>query len=50
VTIAATLYLSWQEEQCLDRQNAMLGYTVENVTLICRDCDEKLQESRSYIG
>ena len=34
----------------LDRQNAMAGYTVENVKLICRACDDKLQESRSFTG
>jgi hypothetical protein len=34
----------------LDRQNAMAGYTVENVKLICRSCDDKLQESRSFTG
>lgn len=34
----------------LDRQDAMVGYTVENVKLICRDCDEKLQEKRGFTG
>ena len=34
----------------LDRQNTMAGYTVENVKLICRDCDEKLQEKRGFTG
>lgn len=34
----------------LDRQNAMAGYTVENVKLICRTCDDELQESRSFTG
>jgi hypothetical protein len=32
----------------LDRQNPMAGYTVENVKLICRPCDEEIQKSRSY--
>ena len=32
----------------LDRQNAMAGYTVENVKLIFRDCDDKLQEKRNF--
>jgi len=32
----------------LDRQNAMAGYTAENVKLICRACDDKLQESRNF--
>jgi hypothetical protein len=32
----------------LDRQNAMAGYTVENVKLICRKCDDKLQENRNF--
>ncbi len=34
----------------LDRQNAMAGYTSENVKLICRACDDKLQESRNFTG
>ena len=34
----------------LDRQNAMAGYTVENVKLICRKCDDKIQESRTFTG
>ncbi len=34
----------------LDRKDAMAGYTVANVKLICRDCDDKLQESRSFTG
>ncbi len=34
----------------LDRQNAMAGYTAENVKLICRDCDDKLQESKGFTG
>ncbi len=34
----------------LDRKDAMAGYTVENVTLICRACDDELQESRSFTG
>jgi DNA repair exonuclease SbcCD ATPase subunit len=34
----------------LDRQNTMDGYVVENVKLICRDCDEKLQEKRGFTG
>jgi hypothetical protein len=34
----------------LDRQNAMAGYTVENVKLICRACDDELQEARSFTG
>ena len=34
----------------LDRQNAMAGYTVENVKLICRACDDELQETRSFTG
>lgn len=34
----------------LDRQNAMAGYAVENVRLICRACDDEIQESRSFTG
>ena len=34
----------------LDRQNAMAGYAAENVKLICRSCDDELQESRSFAG
>lgn len=32
----------------LDRQNPMAGYTVENVKLICRTCDDKLQSSIGF--
>ena len=34
----------------LDRQNPMSGYNVENVKLICRECDDKLQASKGYTG
>ena len=34
----------------LDRQDPMAGYTVENVKLICRECDDKLQGSRGFTG
>jgi len=34
----------------LDRKNAMAGYSVENVKLICRKCDDKIQESRIFTG
>ncbi len=34
----------------LDRRDAMAGYAVENVTLICRLCDDELQESRRFAG
>jgi len=34
----------------LDRQDPMGGYTHENVKLICRACDDKIQESRRFAG
>lgn len=34
----------------LDRKDAMAGYTITNVQLICRSCDDKLQASRSFTG
>lgn len=34
----------------LDRLEAMSGYTKENTRLICRPCDERVQESRGYRG
>jgi hypothetical protein len=34
----------------LDRQNTMAGYTVKNVKLICRTCDDKFQEPKGFIG
>lgn len=34
----------------LDRLEAMKGYTEENTRLICRPCDERIQESRGYRG
>ena len=34
----------------LDRKDAMAGYTLENVKLICRKCDDKIQESRTFTG
>jgi len=32
----------------LDRFEAMKGYTAENTRLICRDCDERIQQERGY--
>lgn len=32
----------------LDRNEALKGYTEDNVKLICEDCDRKIQKERGY--
>lgn len=32
----------------LDRLEAMKGYTKENIRLLCRDCDYRIQQDRAF--
>jgi hypothetical protein len=37
-----------ESNNVLDRSQAMVGYTPENIRLICRQCDIKIQSRRRF--